>query len=180
MSVDRHSTGQTVAPRGAREPAPDPSVDRQPTGVTAGSVDHHPMGVMGSKPKREPCRCAAYSWPHRRSGGRCRWPDLPEVPHPTPAGTNRPTGLRRRGVRKWLIAYYRLHPIRDRALIDRVLPVVYAATDRGHFPKLADAIAACKRQGELGGGGGTGPPDGRHRTTGNPVGEARTSALPPC
>lgn len=133
MSVDRHQTGETDAPRDGREPEPGPS------------VDHHPMAVIASKPKREPCRCPAYSWPHRLGGGRCRWPDPPETPHPTPAGTNRRTGLRRRGLRKWIIQHYRLHPIRDRETIARLLPVLYDALSRGRWLTLDEAKLLASR-----------------------------------
>lgn len=123
---------------GGTEPRGSASVDRQQTGVTVGSVDHHPMGVMGSKPKREPCRCPAYSWPHRRGGGRCRWPDPPEAPHPTPAGKNRPTELRSRGSRREVMRYYGLHPIRDRAVLDTILPVLRSAWNVGHVLRPAE------------------------------------------
>jgi hypothetical protein len=36
----------------------------------------------------EPCTCAAYAWPHRPGGGRCRWPDEPLERCATPAGTH--------------------------------------------------------------------------------------------
>ena len=79
-----------------------------------------------AKTKRPTCTCPAYEWPHRPGGGLCRFPDPPLGRCATPAGTNRPTGLRRRGARRWLMRYYKLHPIRDRALIDQLLPTLYA------------------------------------------------------
>ena len=43
----------------------------------------------------EPCRCAAYQWPHRPGGGLCRWPDPPRYHCPVPAGTHGWPRLRR-------------------------------------------------------------------------------------
>lgn len=40
------------------------------------------------KTKAVSCTCAAYRWPHRPSGGLCRWPDQPEYQLLTPAGTH--------------------------------------------------------------------------------------------
>jgi len=96
-------------------PAPDspPSVDGYPTVPS----------VAGNKPKT--CRCAAYRWPHRPGGGLCRWPDPPAGEHPTPAGTNRPNAQRRRGLRRTIMREYGLHPIRDRAAIERLLEARY-------------------------------------------------------
>ena len=34
------------------------------------------------------CRCPAYQRPHRRGGGRCRWPDPPTEPPTVKAGTH--------------------------------------------------------------------------------------------
>lgn len=34
-----------------------------------------------------PCRCAAYKWSHRPSGGLCRWPNVPDRVWQTPLGT---------------------------------------------------------------------------------------------
>ena len=40
------------------------------------------------KTNYQPCRCAAYKWPHRPGGGLCRWPDEPFFICITPAGTH--------------------------------------------------------------------------------------------
>ncbi len=63
-----------------------------PRGLCAAHGRHH----AGPLPKRyaprrkssyPPCRCPAYSWPHRPGGGLCEWPELPEYRLTTPAGT---------------------------------------------------------------------------------------------
>lgn len=41
-----------------------------------------------------PCHCAAYQWPHRPGGGRCRWPEPPQDTCAVPAGTHRSIRLR--------------------------------------------------------------------------------------
>lgn len=43
----------------------------------------------------EPCRCAAYNWPHRPGGGLCCWPEEPVYRLTTPAGTHEWPRLRR-------------------------------------------------------------------------------------
>ncbi len=43
-----------------------------------------------------PCRCVAYSWPHRPGAGLCRCPDPPTHRRTTPAGTHRRGAVRRR------------------------------------------------------------------------------------
>ncbi|OVE80590.1 hypothetical protein BVY03_05865 [bacterium K02(2017)] len=51
--------------------------------------------VQKKRVKRPPpCRCAAYQWPHRASGGKCRWPEPPLQIHPTKAGSHRQPRLR--------------------------------------------------------------------------------------
>jgi hypothetical protein len=66
----------------------------------------------------EPCRCAAYAWPHRPGGGLCRWPGPPVGRTAMPAGTRAP-GPRRAWRRSgWLgLARqgFRLHYRRLRA-----------------------------------------------------------------
>jgi hypothetical protein len=59
------------------------------------------LGLWWPRPHASfvPCRCAAYEWPHRPGGGRCRWPEEPDAKHPTPAGTHRAGRLRWRGHR---------------------------------------------------------------------------------
>lgn len=108
-----------------------------------------PFAPLSKGPRYAPCTCPAYRFPHRRGGGLCRWPEPPLGEHPTPAGTNRPTAVRRRGHRRWLMHYYGLHPIRDGALIARVLPLLYANPDLD----LADALAMLNA--------GTDPPAGK-------------------
>ncbi len=54
-------------------------------------------GLLQKKSERthaEPCRCAAYAWPHRPASGVCRWPEPPIWRCTTPAG--RRAGPRRR------------------------------------------------------------------------------------
>jgi hypothetical protein len=88
--------------------------------------DHRCRHHGGERRVPKTCDCGAYNHPHRPGGGRCMWPDLPQgkvyiYPPPVPAGTNRPTGRRRRG--KWAKAmrHHHLHPILDRKVIDRDL-----------------------------------------------------------
>ena len=64
-------------------------------------ISHSPWRSRGPGSKRPPirpgrvaCRCEAYTWPHRRGSGVCRWPDPPETPCTIPAGTRRSTRLR--------------------------------------------------------------------------------------
>ena len=85
------------------------------------------VAQLAKKPvrKRATCTCAAYRWPHRPGGGLCRWPDPPAGQHPTAAGTNRPTAERRRGLRRTLMRKYGMHPIRDRAVINAILPILH-------------------------------------------------------
>lgn len=77
------------------------------------------------------CRCDAYGWPHRPGSKGCRFftPDPPGIkvfrfPGPRPPGINRPLGLRRRGWWGLVQRTLGLHPIRDRALIRRVVSFV--------------------------------------------------------
>jgi hypothetical protein len=46
---------------------------------------------LGAKPKV--CLCKAYRWPHRHTGGLCRWPDPPKATCPRPPGINQPSNL---------------------------------------------------------------------------------------
>ena len=64
-------------------------------------ISHSPWRSRGPGSKRLPirrsrvaCRCEAYTWPHRRGSGVCRWPDPPETPCTIPTGTRRSTRLR--------------------------------------------------------------------------------------
>ena len=49
------------------------------------------------KARYVPCTCAAYAWPHRPSGGLCRWPDPPIFRCLTPCGTHSWPRLRKPG-----------------------------------------------------------------------------------
>ena len=70
-----------------------------------------------SRPK---CRCEAYPWPHRPTGGLCRYPDPPiERYQPEPGG--RPYRIRYAGLRRQIARANRLHPIRDRAVIQSMM-----------------------------------------------------------
>lgn len=129
-SVDHHS----MAVKADQPLRIEPSVDRHPTVQTVPTHEPTTSPPSGKPPKRKPCTCAAYRWPHRPSGGLCRWPEPPLSRHPTPAGTNRPTGLRRRGLRKSIMREYGLHPIRDREVIERLLPGLYESVARGELP----------------------------------------------
>ena len=64
-------------------------------------IAHSPWRSRGPGSKRPPirpgrvaCRCEAYTWPHRRGSGVCRWPDPPETHCTIPAGTHRSARLR--------------------------------------------------------------------------------------
>ena len=72
---------------------------------------------------RPTCRCEAYPWPHRPSGGLCRFPDPPlERWQPKPGG--RPYRMRYAGLRRQIARANGLHPIKDRAAIDALMPQV--------------------------------------------------------
>src|SRR5436190_437968 len=74
---------------------------------------------------RSKCRCEAYPWPHRPGGGLCRWPDQPlERWQPKPGG--RPYRGRYVGLRRQIARANGLHPIRDRAAIEELMPRVMA------------------------------------------------------
>lgn len=62
-------------------------------------ISHSPWRSHGPGSKRPPirpgrhaCTCEAYNWPHRRGSGVCCWPDPPNMPCTTPAGTRRSAG----------------------------------------------------------------------------------------
>lgn len=97
---------------------PDTATPRRPS---------HPADAKAANAIAKPktCQCPAYRWPHRPGGGLCCWPRSPISTCPTPASTNRPRTTRRRGVRASIMREYGLHPIRDRQLIDRVMPYLY-------------------------------------------------------
>src|SRR6266480_7704200 len=73
--------------------------------------------------RRAKCRCEAYPWPHRPRGGLCRWPDSPlERWQPKPGG--RPYRKRYAGIVRQIARANGLHPIRDRAAIEALMPRV--------------------------------------------------------
>lgn len=138
MSVDHHP----MAVKADQATGTGPSVDRHPTVKASPSPSADTDPPSGKPAKRKPCTCAAYRWPHRPGGGLCRWPDPPLAQHSTPAGTNRPTGLRRRGLRKWIMREYGLHPIGDRDAIERMLPRLYALVQAGEWPPITHSRKA--------------------------------------
>ena len=75
--------------------------------------------------KRPKCRCEAYPWPHRPKGGLCRWPEPPlERWQPKPG--SRPYRKRYVGILRQIARKNGLHPIRDRAQIEALMPRVLA------------------------------------------------------
>lgn len=75
--------------------------------------------------KRSKCRCAAYPWPHRPGGGFCRHPDPPlERWQPKPGSERRPYRERYTGILRQIVRASGMHPIRDRAQIERIMPIV--------------------------------------------------------
>ena len=75
--------------------------------------------------RRHKCRCVAYPWPHRPGGGFCRHPDPPlERWQPKPGG--RPYRKRYAGILRQIARANGLHPIRDRAAIEALMPRVLA------------------------------------------------------
>src|SRR5687768_11662348 len=72
---------------------------------------------------RRKCRCEAYPWPHRPGGGLCRWPDPPlERWKPKYEWNYRPYRARYAGIRRQIARATGLHPIRDRAAIEALMP----------------------------------------------------------
>ena len=71
--------------------------------------------------QRPTCVCKAYPWPHRPAGGLCKHPDPPtECWERKPA--SRPYRDRYAGLRRQIARANGLHPIRDRAAIDALIP----------------------------------------------------------
>ena len=68
------------------------------------------------------CRCHAYAWPHRPGGGLCRYPDPPLECYKRPDWTHRPYRRRYAGILRQIARNNGLHPIRDRVLIQDLLP----------------------------------------------------------
>ena len=76
--------------------------------------------------RRAKCRCEAYPWPHRPAGGLWRYPDPPLEKWQSNPGSSRPHRDRSAGVRRQIARANGLHPIRDRAAIEAVMPRVLA------------------------------------------------------
>ena len=73
--------------------------------------------------KRRKCRCEAYPWPHRPGGGLCPSPDPPvERWQPKQHSEYRPYAGRYAGLRRQIARANGLHPIRDRAEIEALMP----------------------------------------------------------
>src|SRR5436190_19333429 len=73
--------------------------------------------------RRRKCRCEAYPWPHRPGGGLCRWPEPPlQRWQPKAYCSYRPYCKRYTGILRQLARTNSLHPIRDRALIQALMP----------------------------------------------------------
>jgi hypothetical protein len=79
--------------------------------------------VKAHDKKRPKCRCQAYPWPHRPTGGLCRYPD-PPVERYQPKPRVRPYRKRYTGILKQIARNNGLNPIRDRALIQALMPDV--------------------------------------------------------
>jgi hypothetical protein len=86
--------------------------------------------------KRRKCRCKAYPFPHRPGGGLCRWPDPPLTQWQAKPG-GRPYRQRYAGLFRQIARANGLHPIRDKRLIEELLPQVVAAAKqlKRRYPK---------------------------------------------
>jgi hypothetical protein len=75
---------------------------------------------------RPKCRCGAYPWPHRPRGGLCRWPRWPDPPleRYVRRKPRKRYGERYAGLLRQIARTNGLHPIRDRAQIERIMPAV--------------------------------------------------------
>lgn len=94
-----------------------------------------------ARQKRRPkCQCAAYPWPHRPGGGLCRHPNPPLETWKGKAGTHRPLGERYRGMARTICREYGLNPIRDRERIARIMPRLFPAWLKSHWPAYYDAL----------------------------------------
>jgi len=87
--------------------------------------------------RRAKCRCEAYPWPHRPGGGFCRHPDPPLQRWQRKPG-GRPYRKRYAGIRRQIARNNGLHPIRDRATIEAMMPNVMnmAKQLKCQLPKL--------------------------------------------
>ncbi len=80
---------------------------------------------------RPKCTCPAYPWPHRPGGGLCRHPDPPLMCW-QPKTRRRRYRDRYAGLRRQIARANGLHPIRDRATIDALLPRAVALAKELH------------------------------------------------
>jgi hypothetical protein len=87
--------------------------------------------------RRRKCRCAAYPWPHRPGGGLCRYPE-PPLERWQPKRGGRPYRKRYAGILRQIARASGLHPIRDRAAIEALMPSVLALARqlKGHRPRM--------------------------------------------
>jgi len=85
---------------------------------------------------RAKCRCEAYPWPHRPNGGLCRFPEPPQERWQPKPGS-RLYKKRYAGLRRQLARANGLHPIRDRAAIDALMPQALELAKQLHakYPK---------------------------------------------
>jgi hypothetical protein len=81
--------------------------------------------------RRPKCRCEAYPWPHRPGGGFCRWPDPPLERYQRKPGS-RPYRKRYAGILRQIARANGLHPIRDRAAIEALMPQALALAKQLH------------------------------------------------
>ena len=86
---------------------------------------HARSNRKASDKKRRKCRCAAYPWPHRPGGGLCSWPQ-PPVERWEPKAGRKPCSRRYAGILRQIARANGLHPIRDRAVIEALMPRVLA------------------------------------------------------
>jgi len=81
--------------------------------------------------RRKPCTCGAYPWPHRPCGGLCRYPEPPlERWQATPG--RRAYRKRYAGILRQIARANGLHPIRDRAAIEALMPRTLALAKELH------------------------------------------------
>jgi hypothetical protein len=85
-------------------------------------ADAKQRAQRNARDKRRPkCRCEAYPWPHRPGGGFCRWPEPPAQKWQRKPG-GRPYRYRYAGILRQIARASGLHPIRDRAKIQALVP----------------------------------------------------------
>src|SRR5690348_849116 len=94
-------------------------------------IDKTLRAKTAAKPKT--CTCTAYGFPHRPGAGLCRWPDAPIEKWQGKPGRHVPVGARRRSaIRRRLMKWHDLHPIRDKEKIRRWIPKLYVAWCKRH------------------------------------------------